>query len=72
MNPPGGYRRTVRTLEPGKVIGPTVGAAVRRVIDHWTEGPPQVRVDIWVPSPRTPPRGSATGGGWGAMFALPV
>eukprot|EP00959_Pyramimonas_sp_CCMP1952_P321487 6727226-Pyramimonas_sp.AAC.1 len=77
MNPPGGHRYTVRTLEKGEVIGPTVGPAVRcetivgdyvsvPVIDRWTEGPPQVWVDIWGPSPRKPPRGSATGDGWGA------
>eukprot|EP00959_Pyramimonas_sp_CCMP1952_P367296 7693000-Pyramimonas_sp.AAC.1 len=83
MSPPGGYRCTVRTLEPGGVIGPTVGPAVWcettfgnyesvAVIDRWTEGPPQVWVDIWAPSPRNPPRGLAAGDGWGAMFALPV
>eukprot|EP00959_Pyramimonas_sp_CCMP1952_P054760 1144222-Pyramimonas_sp.AAC.1 len=80
--PPGGYRGIVRPLEPGEVIGPTVGSAVRYetpfgnyvsvpVVDHWTEGPPHVGVDIWAPSPRKPPQGSATGGRWGAMFALP-
>eukprot|EP00959_Pyramimonas_sp_CCMP1952_P200412 4191892-Pyramimonas_sp.AAC.1 len=83
MNPPGGYRCTVRTFEPGEVIGPTVGPAVWYetifgiyvsvpVIDHWTEGSPQVWVESWVPSHRKPPRGLAAGDGWGTMFALPV
>eukprot|EP00959_Pyramimonas_sp_CCMP1952_P197555 4131542-Pyramimonas_sp.AAC.1 len=66
MNPPGGYCCTVRTFEPGEVIGPTVGPAhwcetmfgnymSVPVIDHRTEAPPQVWVDIWAPSPRKPP-----------------
>eukprot|EP00959_Pyramimonas_sp_CCMP1952_P035912 752025-Pyramimonas_sp.AAC.1 len=66
-NPLGGYRGIVRPLEPGEVFGSTVGSAVRYetpfgnyasvpVGGHWREGPPQVWVDIWAPSPRKPPR----------------
>eukprot|EP00959_Pyramimonas_sp_CCMP1952_P287441 6011704-Pyramimonas_sp.AAC.1 len=29
-------------------------------------------MNIWGPSPHTPPRGKATGGGWGTIYALPV
>eukprot|EP00959_Pyramimonas_sp_CCMP1952_P207321 4336817-Pyramimonas_sp.AAC.1 len=64
-------------------MGPTVGSAVRYetpfgnyasvpVVDYWAEGPPHVWVDIWAPSSRKPPQGSATGDSWGTMFALPV
>eukprot|EP00959_Pyramimonas_sp_CCMP1952_P235347 4917819-Pyramimonas_sp.AAC.1 len=82
-NAPGEARRAVRALEKGKVIGPTVGPAIRcttiygdvvsvPVKDHWTEGAPELWLNILGPSPRTPPRGAATGDGWGTMFALPV
>eukprot|EP00959_Pyramimonas_sp_CCMP1952_P378693 7932714-Pyramimonas_sp.AAC.1 len=41
-------------------------------MDHWTEGSPEVWLNIWGPSPRQPPRGTATEDGWGTVFALSV
>eukprot|EP00959_Pyramimonas_sp_CCMP1952_P211643 4429129-Pyramimonas_sp.AAC.1 len=67
----------------GEVVGPTVGPAIRRrtiygdlmsvpVRDSKTEGAPVSWLNIWGPSPRTPPCGKATGDGWGAIYVLPV
>eukprot|EP00959_Pyramimonas_sp_CCMP1952_P214780 4494735-Pyramimonas_sp.AAC.1 len=74
-NAPWETRRPVRTLEKAEVVGPTVGPAIRRVMiygdfvsvpvrDSKTKGAPILWLNIWGPSPHTPPRGKATGDGW--------
>eukprot|EP00959_Pyramimonas_sp_CCMP1952_P392138 8217044-Pyramimonas_sp.AAC.1 len=82
-NAPGEARPPVRTLEKGEVVGPAVGPAMRRktiygdfvsvpIRGNKTAGAPDLWMNIWGPSPRTPPRGKAIGGGWGTIYALPV
>eukprot|EP00959_Pyramimonas_sp_CCMP1952_P338275 7083959-Pyramimonas_sp.AAC.1 len=68
------FRDIIRTLEPGEVFGPAVGAAVHcethwgtyvsaPVAEHVEKGNQKVWIDIWRPSSRKPPHGSAVGEG---------